>query len=171
MRKHLLISLLAITGFTAAHAEEAAGSRQTREFVQATAASDTFEIMEAQTALAESQDSQVRAFATRMLQEHARTSNALIAAAKAANMEPPKLALDQGQSQMLAALQSARGKAFDMLYWRQQALAHRAALVTQQNYARDGDQPGLRQLATANAPVIQSHLGMAEQMRASAGAD
>ena len=74
------------------------------------------------------------------------------------------------QSMFLAALQSARGIDFDRLYWRQQALAHRAALATEQQYAATGDTPSVRQAAGAAVPMIQSHLAMAEQMSAKADA-
>lgn len=169
MYRHLVLAGIAAAGVTAASAQQPAGSRQTREFVQAAAASDTFEIMEAQSALAESKDPQVRVFATRMIRDHTRTSNELMAAAKRAGLEPPKMALDQSQSQMLASLQSQHEKTFDKVYWLQQALAHHAALVTERNYASGGDQPGLRKLAAATTPVIEAHLSMAEQMHRTAG--
>ncbi len=168
MYKHFVFAGIAATGLAAASAQQPVGSRQTREFVQASAASDTFEIMEAKSALAESKDVQVRDFATRMIQDHLRTSNDLMTATQRAGLESPKMALDQSQSQMLAALQSQHEKTFDKVYWQQQALAHRAALVTEQQYAQGGDQPVLRQLAVATVPVIQAHLSMAEQMQASA---
>jgi putative membrane protein len=171
MLKHSLMAGIALVGLAAAGAQEPTGSRQSREFAQAAAASDTFEIMEAQSALAESKDPQVRDFATRMIQDHTHTSQNLMAASQRAGLEPPKMALDQGQSQMLASLQSARDKKFDALYWRQQVLAHHAALVTMQGYAQSGDQPELRQLATATTPLIQAHLGMAERMAATTSED
>ena len=165
MYKHLVIASIAAAGVVAASAQQPAGSRQTREFVQAAAASDTFEIMEAQSALTESKDPHVRDFATRMIQDHTQTSNELMTAAQRAGLEPPKMALDQSQSQMLASLQSQHEATFDKVYWQQQALTHHAALVTEQKYANGGDQPGLRQLAAATVPIIQAHLSMAEQMQ------
>ena len=142
------------------------GSRQTREFVQAAGESDTFEMMEAYTALAESHDPRVLDFARRMLHDHGETSRALGEATARAGLKPPPMAIGAGQAPFLAALQSLRGAAFDHGYWHQQALEHRAALIITQRYAAGGDTPTIRLAAAAAVPVIQSHLTMAERMDA-----
>jgi putative membrane protein len=153
---------------TAAPAQEP-GSRQTREFVQAAAESDTFELMEAYSALALSKDAQVLAFAQQMIRDHSQTSRTLQAAATQAGLKPPVMQVGAGQTMFLASLQSARGRDFDKTYWKQQALAHRSALVTEQQYAASGDAPAVRQAAQAAIPLIQAHLAMAEQMVATLG--
>ena len=145
------------------------GSRQTREFVQAAGESDTFEIMEATSALAESKDPQVLSFARQMIRDHGQTSQALRDATARAGLKPPPMQVGAAQAPFLAALQSERGRDFDRVYWRQQALAHRSALVMQQGYAATGDTPVIRQTATAAVPIIRSHLAMAEQMSAASG--
>lgn len=145
-------------------AAQAPGSRQTREFVQQAGESDAFEVMEAYTALAESHDPQVLGFARRMIQDHGNTSLTLQQATARAGLEPPPKGLGAAQAPFLAALQSARGGEFDRMYWHQQALAHRSALVVEQRYAADGDTAAVRQVAAAAVPIIQAHLAMAEQM-------
>jgi putative membrane protein len=150
-------------------AAQQVGSRQTREFVQAAAQSDEFEIMEAHTVLVQSTDPQVRAFAQQMLQAHQQTSASLIQAATRAGLEPPTPGLGGDQSAFLAALQSQRGADFDMTYVRQQVLAHDAALAVEQGYASSGDNPAIQQAAAATLPIIASHLQMAERMKASMG--
>lgn len=164
-----MIALASGAVFATAAAAQDAGSRQTRDFVQAAGESDAFEMMEAHTALAQSQDPQVRAFAQQMIRDHGATSRALQDAAASAGLKPPPMQLGAGQTPLLAALQSARGREFDRLYWRQQALAHRSALTTEQQYAANGDVPAIRKAATAALPLIQAHLAMAEQMSAQAG--
>jgi putative membrane protein len=150
-------------------AAQEAGSRQTREFVQAAVQTDTFEILEAQTVLAQSTDPQVRAFAQQMIEAHSATSAALKAAATRAGLEPPPEALSSDQSALLGALQSLRGPEFDKMYIRHQALGHRSALVTEQTYATSGDQSDVRAAAASAVPAIAHHLQMAEQMQASGG--
>lgn len=140
------------------------GSRQTREFVQAAVESDTFEIMEAYTALAQSSDPKVTEFARQMIHDHGETSRKLGEAATSAGLKPPPMAVGASQSPFLAALQSARGREFDKAYWQQQALAHRSALTVIQQYAETGDNPPLRGMASATVPVIRRHLAMADQM-------
>ena len=51
---------------------------------------------------------------------------------------------------LLSALQSLRGADFDRAYARQQVLVHRAARATEGGYARDGGDPNLKAVATAN---------------------
>lgn len=145
------------------------GSRETRDFVQAAAQSDQFEIMEAQTALAQSADPQVRAFAQQMIQAHQQTSASLVQAATGAGLKPPKPGLAGDQSMFLAALQSQRGPDFDKTYVRQQVLAHSAALAVEQAYAASGDNAAIKQVAASTVPIISSHLQMAETMKASMG--
>lgn len=165
-----VVAALALSaGLATAAAAQEAGSRQTRDFVQAAAESDGFEIMEAYSALAESRDPQVRAFAERMIHDHGQTSTALQQAATGVGLKPPMLAVGAAQAPLLAALQSARGHDFDQMYWRHQVLAHRSALVTEQRYAASGDVPAIRQVAASAVPVIEGHLTMAETMVAQQG--
>ena len=163
------IALLAGTTLASAAAAQDPGSRQTREFVQAAGESDTFEIMEAYSALAESKDPQVLAFARRMIRDHGQTGQALRDATTRAGVKPPLMQVGAGQASLLAALQSERGRDFDRVYWHQQALAHRSTLVIEQAYAATGDTSPLRQVAAAAVPIIQSYLAMAERMSAETG--
>jgi putative membrane protein len=152
----------------AADAQEP-GSRQSREFVQAVMSSDQFEILEAEAALRQSPAPETRAFATRMLEDHRRLAQAVADAATRAGLKPPEMAITADQAQWLSALQSASASEFDRLYFRQQALAHRSALAVEEIYAKSGDEPALRQLASSTVPLISAHADMARQMEAKFG--
>jgi putative membrane protein len=145
------------------------GSRQTRDFVQAAAQSDKFEILEATTALAQSRNPQVRSFAQAMIEAHRQASADLRQAVTRAGLEQPNPGVSGDQSAFLAALQSARGGDFDTLYIRQQILAHHAALAVEQGYAGSGDDPAIRQVAVSAVPVISVHLQMADQIHFGTG--
>jgi putative membrane protein len=73
------------------------------------------------------------------------------------------MAMSADQAQLQGALQSVSGNEFDTLSFKQQALAHRSALAVEQMYAKSGDGPNLRQLATSAVPLISSHGEMADQ--------
>lgn len=161
-------AMLAAIGLAPATAQDV-GSRQTREFLQAAAQSDQFEILESTTAVTQAESADVRAFAKQMIKDHTATSQALQQAATQAGLKPPVMNVSADQGQMLNALQGVTGAKFDQLYIRQQALAHRAALVTEQAYEASGDTPAVRQAATAATPIIAAHLQMAEQMSANLG--
>lgn len=172
MRQGVMTLVAASFGLAVAVASASAqdaGSRQTREFVQAAASSDQFEISEARTVLGQSTNTEVRDFAMRMLQEHQRLARAVRDAAAKSGLKPPEMAMSADQAQMLGALQSVHGDAFDKLYLKQQSLTHRSALAVEQIYANSGDDAGLRQLATSAVPVIAAHGEMADQLATKLG--
>lgn len=169
MRTTFYAAAAVLAAIAAPVAAQERGSRRTREFVQAAGHSDQFEILEAQTVLTQSTDPQVRSFAQAMLRDHDRLGRDLTAAATRAGVQPPPQAIDGDQAKMLGELQSLRGPQLDQAYARDQALAHRSALVTEQLYAAGGDNPPVRQAAMAATPVIAAHLSMAEQMSARLG--
>lgn len=162
--KPIAIAILAAGLVVSPAAAQQAGSRQTREFIEAAGESDTFEIMEAYTALAQSSDAKVTTFARQMIRDHGESRRKLREAASGGGLKPPPMAVGAGQSPFLAALQSARGREFDKTYWQQQALAHRSALITTQRYSGQGDNPSIRAVASASLAMIRRHLAMAEQM-------
>ena len=170
MRKAAVAVVTASLGLTTASAgAKEPGSRPTREFAQAAASSDQFEILAAQTALTQSTNSDVRAFAAHMLEDHQKLGQAVRDAAMRSGLKPPEMAMSADQAQLLGALQSVSGNEFDVLYLKQQVLAHRSALTVEQMYAKSGDDPSLRQLATSAVPVISSHGEMASQAAAKLG--
>jgi putative membrane protein len=170
MRTTLFSAVTTIAVFAAypATAQEA-GSKQTRDYVQAAGQSDAFEMLEADTVLAQSRDPQVRAFAQQMLRDHAQLSQTLAKATAQSGLKPPPMSVGADQAPLLGALQNMRGLDFDRAYWRHQALAHRSALTTTQLYATNGDDPIVKQAAAAASPIIAGHLAMAEEMQAKAG--
>jgi putative membrane protein len=170
MIKRITLVALATVAVTAPVGAQDAASRETREYVQAAGESDTFEMMEAYSALAESRDPEVTAFAREMIRDHGDTSRKLREATASAGLAPPPTAVGASQSPFLASLQSTRGRDFDKTYWQQQTLAHHSALIVAQRYAASGDTPSVRRAAAAAVPIIRKHLAMAEQMRSKADA-
>lgn len=145
------------------------GSRAARGYVEAAAQADAFEMREAEAVLNGSTDPRVLAYAQMMLRDHAATRRALAAAAVRAGVEPPPIQLGGDQALLLGALQSLSGPDLDKAYATHQALAHRSALTVQQDYAANGDDAGLRQVAADATPTIAQHLAAAEQLKAALG--
>jgi putative membrane protein len=143
----------------------------TKDFLQAAVGSDQFEISEAQTALAQSRNPQVRAFAEAMIKDHEADAQALIEAARTAGLPRPPMSMSGDQAHLLGAIQSLRGAEFDKAYAKQQVLAHTQALVVTQSYASGGADAAVRQAAQTAVPMIQQHLEMAKQMKAQLGGD
>jgi len=135
-----------------------------QEFADAVAQSDGYELAAAQTALAQSHNPQVRAFAEQMISDHENMARALGDAAKAAGLKPPQSHVGGDQARFLSSLQSLRGDDFDREYARQQMLAHTGALTVVRSYAEKGSEPNLRRMAAGAAPVVEHHLQVARQM-------
>ena len=159
---------LALSAPVAATAQEK-GSAKTRDYVAAAGQSDAFEMLEADTALTQSTDPQVRAFAQQMLADHTRLADTLRQATDKSAVAPPPMGVGADQAPLLGALQSLHGPDFDRAYWTHQALAHRSALTTTQLYAANGDDRAVRDAASAAVPIIAGHLAMAERMQAKTG--
>lgn len=134
------------------------------EFAQSVAQSDGYELAAAQTALAQSRNPQVRAFAERMIADHEHMERALTEAAKASGLEPPHPHVGGDQMRFLSSLQSLRGDEFDREYGRQQMLAHTSALTMMRSYAAKGSDANLRRMAASSAPIVERHLQTARQL-------
>lgn len=139
------------------------------DFAMMAAASDAYEIDAAEYAAVQSRDPNVRAFAEQMIRDHTQTLQALRQAAVRSGLTPPPMALDDDGQKMLTALQALREPDLDKTYVRQQVLAHTKALVVEQTYSARGSDPNLRQAAQSAVSIIQRHLQMAQQMRATLG--
>lgn len=165
---------LAMTGATAAYAQDASTSEQAgpaaqnsaMAYVTAAGQSDQFEIQEGKLAASMGHSSKVRAFGKQMIDDHTKSTHMVMAAALQSGlpqMPPPPLRPDQ--QQMMAQLQSASGADFDRMYIQQQLQAHQDALAAQQNYAKTGTDPNLRGTAMKIVPVVQHHLGELQAMQ------
>jgi putative membrane protein len=141
----------------------------TRDFISAAQGSDQFEILAADTAIAQTHDPRVRAFAQRMITDHTATTKALREAAVTSGAPLPRKALTETGEKFLAQIQGDRGPDFDRAYAKTQVLAHQEALAVEQTYARTGSNPAIRAAARAAVPIIAEHLQMAEQLKSEVG--
>lgn len=127
---------------------------------------DVFEITSSQIALTRSQNPQIRAFATMLIDHHSRTTNLALAAAKSAGVMPPPPVLTPENRIRIDALYAAQAADFDRTYIGQQVPSHQSALALNSGYASSGDTSQLRANAKAAVPVVTSHLERARAMQA-----
>jgi putative membrane protein len=140
-----------------------------RDFAMAAAQSDQYEILAGHLAVVQAQDPRVRAFAERMIKDHARLGGDLRAAVAKADLPPLPPAMSSDQAALLSGLQGLRGADFDKAYARQQVLAHTQAALVEDSFAAAGADPTLKKAAQSALPMIQEHLTMAKQLRADLG--
>lgn len=174
MIRHLLIASAASLALAACATDGDMGAStaasgdmtpdQRDAYVQMAAASDLFEIQSSQLAVSRAQNPQVRAFAQMLIEHHTATTQQLTAAASAAGTMPSPMLMPM-QAEMISQLQGANGAEFDRVYLRQQVPAHQMALALHQNYASNGDTPGLRTVAAAAVPIVRQHLDRARALR------
>jgi putative membrane protein len=142
----------------------AAPQRASMTYVAKAGAGDLYEIQSSQIAVRRARDPRIREFAAMLVTDHQRTTQEVLAAARASGMRPGPAMLEPAQRQMIRQLERAPAAQFDRLYIRQQIPAHQQALALHQRYARTGSAPALRRVASGAIPVVQGHLAHARQM-------
>lgn len=135
-------------------------------YVQMAGASDLYEIESSRLALQQSQDTDVRQFAQMMIDQHNRTTQTVMQAARAAGLTPAPPQLMPMQQEMMAELRAQSSAAFDQTYISQQRRAHDMALSLHSTYAQGGDTAELRQAAETAVPIIEMHIQRLQQMPA-----
>ena len=120
--------------------------------------SDMFEIESSQMALQMSQNEAVRSFAQMMVNDHSRMMNQMMAMAPGMSMDMSSMPMMPHHAEMLQRLRGASAANFDMMYKREQMMAHEEALMMHRTYAARGDNAALRAMAAKAVPMIQMHL-------------
>jgi putative membrane protein len=153
---------------TASHVEGTITAEMTttlKGFATAAAESDMYEIEAAKIAEHRSGNPDIRAFAEKMIKAHTETSDKLKMLLKADNSGVmPPATLDDRHQGLIDELRGAKDADFDNRYLSQQVDAHKEALILMNGYAKDGDVAAVKRFAARTAPVVQSHLNMAQNL-------
>jgi putative membrane protein len=136
------------------------------DYVKMAADSDMFEIQSSKMAMMRSKRADVKSYAKQMIADHTMTSKALMAGLKNNDrtIARPSTKLSAENAAKLALLKKAPKASFDDLYLQQQVAAHQTAWALHKGYATDGTDATLKQIASTAVPVIERHLGHAQQM-------
>ncbi len=135
----------------------------TADFVKIAAISDMFEIESSKLAATRA-DASSKQFATKMIEDHTKTSVELRTLAPKAGVEIPG-ALDGSHQSRLDKLKGLQGADFDKEYDSMQVDAHENAVSLFERYAKGGDNAELKAFATKHLPHLQEHLRMAKDLR------
>lgn len=136
-------------------------------FAAAVALSGIYEVQAAEVALQRSRRPDVRAFARRMIDEHADLSAKLRSCVGGTNarQSPPEKP-DPLHQVLIDDLKGASDEDFDGRYIAQQQAMHSSAVALMKNYRAHGDDEGLRKLAELAQPVLEKHLDAARELGA-----
>jgi len=139
------------------------GANTVDGYVTSAAMGDMYEIRAAELALERSQNSEVRALARMILNDHTAASETLrgIVQSQQIDVQLPT-ELDQRRQGLLDNLRDA-GTNFDQVFIDQQVAAHQEALTLHKGFADNDDAPQLAAHAANVVPRLEAHL---EQARA-----
>ena len=134
----------------------------TKGFATAAAISDMYEVIAAKIALQRSSQSDIKAFAQKMVEAHTATTEKLKALLPA-GIKPPAH-VDSRRQGMLDNLRGASGADFDHRYAVQQVAAHKEADILMRGYGKDGDNTGIKAFARNTDKDVKMHLSMAQDL-------
>jgi len=150
------ILAIALLSGCASHPNNMAGSER---FVQQASAGNNFEIAESKLALKKSRNPQVRAFAAKMIKDHAATAASLRNAVAASTVDSSNIVsgVDEAHLRKYNKLKTESGRAFDTDYIADQREAHSDAVRLFRYYRAAGKSASLRQFAIDTLPDLESH--------------
>jgi predicted outer membrane protein len=129
------------------------------------AMADMAEVETGKLALSKSQNSDVKAFAQQMVDDHGQALTKVQALAQARGVTLPT-ELDAKHKAMSAKLEKMSGDAFDKAYMKNAGVKdHKTVLAKLKSDARKIKDADVKALADQHIPVVEQHLKSAEQMR------
>lgn len=126
-------------------------------FLKQTAVGNQFEIDSSKLALSKSNSADVTAFATQMVNDHGAAGTAFKKAVSDAELEEPSTSDDKHDS-LLKDLRAKSGADFDKAYIDAQKQGHVETVALFEAYAKDGDNPRMKQFAQELLPKLRQHL-------------
>lgn len=155
------------TGMSASGSQVAkADQKMMNDIVEANLA----EIETGKLALEKSQNTHIRAFAQKMIDDHTSAMQALQALARTKGIDLPK-ETDLQHKAMATGLSALSGDTFDRRYLQHIGVAdHQRTLDLLKQTIQSTNDRDLRAHATQMLPVVEQHLALAERMMSMAGA-
>ncbi len=147
-----------------AEAEPIGMPTQAPAYIEMAQSSDMFEIESSRLALQRSRDPAVRSFAQMMINDHTRLSGEMMNMARSMRLPMPPMQMMPRHAEMMERLSAASPAEFDMMYRREQLMAHEEALMLHRTYAERGDYPPLRALAARAVPAVEMHLAEVQRL-------
>lgn len=136
-----------------------------QQFTDTVAGSDMFEIQSGKLAETMGSTPAIKAFGKTLVTDHTKSTAMFKAAAgKTSPTVALPMLLPADLKAKIATLKATKGAAFDKLFVEQQIEGHQKAVDALTSYAAGGDQPALKEFATAVVPTVQAHLTALQAM-------
>lgn len=134
-------------------------------FVREAAQAGVAEVKMGDLVMQNSQDTQLKTFGQRLINDHTLANQELQQLAIQKGMELPTV-MAASDIQMMDQLSHLNGPEFDREVQQHAVKAHEKAIKLFQNEAVAGQDPDLKAFAQKTLPVLQQHLSMARQLNA-----
>jgi putative membrane protein len=144
-----------------AFAQTTATAAADQAFVTAAAQGGMAEVAEGKLAVSKTDDSNVKAFAQKMVADHTKANDRLMAIAKKDGFTLPT-SVGVENAQMQASISKLNGKTFETAYLGGQEKGHEKMEHVFQKEISDGKNPDLVAFAKATLPVVEEHLSLAK---------
>ena len=142
---------------------QAGGAVSTDAFLKQTAVGNQFEIDSSELALSKSNSTDVKAFASQMVNDHGAAGTAFKKAVSDAKLKEPSTSDDKHDA-ILKDLRAKSGPDFDKAYVEAQKQAHIETVALFESYAKDSDNQRIRQFAQDLLPKLREHLDHARKL-------
>ena len=135
-----------------------------RSFVTGAAEAGMAEVEAGKLAESKASSSAVKAFAERMVKDHSKANEDLMALASKKGINPPAEP-SAAQRATLSSLQKLSGAEFDEAYAKQMGVqAHQDAVALFERAAKDVNDTDIKAFAVATLPTLKEHLEMSQKL-------
>ena len=139
----------------------------TDTFLKQAAVGNQFEIDSSKLALSKGKSTDVKAFATEMVEDHGDAATKFKKAVSDATLKEPSTSPDDKHEAILKDLRTKSGADFDKAYIDAQKQAHVETVALFESYAKGGDNPRIKLFAQELLPKLQQHLVHARKLNPS----
>jgi putative membrane protein len=138
-------------------------SQEDRMFLDKAASGGLAEVEEGRLAEQKASKDAVKDFGRRMVTDHSKANEQLMAVANQLGAKPPTQpdAKDKASADRLKGL---NGAAFDRAYMEAQVKDHKETVALFEKEAKSGQDPQLKQFAAQTLPTLKEHMEMAEKI-------
>jgi putative membrane protein len=105
----------------------------------------------------------VKRFGRRMVDDHGRANQEMMALAQRKEITPPS-GIGAEQQRIYDDLAKLRGNAFDRAYAKAMVQDHQEDLREYRTEAQDGTDPDVKAFAARHVPILEEHLRMAQRL-------
>jgi putative membrane protein len=143
-------------------------SDRDNDYFKTMALTNMTEISAGRLALDNSQNSAVKTFAQRMIDDHTQAEQELSDLAGSQQVSLPTR-LDDSHQKMIDQLKEKTGADFDKAYINDQVAGHKEAIATDRDEASNGTNPKERAYANGLMSTLDTHLSLAEKLQSDSG--